>query len=61
MILFKNSEGFLTAERLDEIFNPGRQKEIDIEFWDQVIKEFDQSGNGMVLSYFDRLFIFTSS
>jgi len=41
-----NSEGFLTAERLDEIFNPGKQKDINIEFWDEVIKEFDQSGNG---------------
>jgi len=45
-LLDKNGEGFLTADKLEEMFNPGKQRDIDSEFWNEIISEFDQSGDG---------------
>ena len=46
--IIKNGDGFLTAENLEEMFNPGKQNNIDSEFWNEIISEFDQSGDGKV-------------
>jgi len=47
-LLDKNGDGFLTADKLEEMFNPGKQRDIDSEFWNEIIREFDQSGDGML-------------
>lgn len=40
----QNGEGYLTADKLEEMFNPGRQRDIDSKFWKDVIHEFNQTG-----------------
>ena len=38
------------------MFNPGKQRDVHSDFWNEVISEFDQSGDGKVLSLFLSLF-----
>jgi len=42
----KDGNGFLDADELKEIFNPGNQREIDDNVWVELIKEVDDNGDG---------------
>jgi len=44
----KDGNGYLTADELKEVFNPGNAKEIDANVWDDLIKEVDQNGDGKI-------------
>jgi calcium-dependent protein kinase len=44
----KDGNGYLTADELREIFNPGNAKEIDERVWSDLIKEVDQNGDGKI-------------
>jgi len=44
----KDGNGYLTADELREIFNPGNTKEIDDNVWNDLIKEVDQNGDGKI-------------
>jgi len=46
----KDGNGYLTADELKEIFNPGNQREIDDNVWVELIREVDTNGDGK-LSY----------
>jgi len=36
-LIRQNGEGFITAEKLEGMFNPGRQRDIDSKFWKEII------------------------
>jgi len=44
----KDGNGYLTADELREIFNPGNAKDIDEKVWAELIKEVDQNGDGQI-------------
>jgi len=44
----KDGNGYLTADELKEIFNPGNAKEIDEKVWTDLINEVDQNGDGKI-------------
>ncbi len=44
----QDGNGYLTADELKEIFNPGNAKEIDDKVWTDLINEVDQNGDGKV-------------
>ena len=44
----QDGNGYLTADELKEIFNPGNQRDIDDNVWVELIKEVDQNGDGRV-------------
>jgi len=44
----KDGDGYLTSDELQEVFNPGKQKDIDDQVWKDLIKEFDQNGDGKI-------------
>jgi len=44
----KDGNGYLTADELQEIFNPGNQKAIDENVWKELISEVDENGDGKV-------------
>jgi len=44
----KDGNGYLTADELKEIFNPGNVKEIDDKVWTDLINEVDQNGDGKI-------------
>ena len=47
----KDGNGYLSANELAEIFNPGNQRDVDNQVWTELIKEFDQNGDGEVNYY----------
>ncbi len=47
----KDGNGFLTADELKEVFNPGNTKDIDDGVWLELIKEVDQNGDNKVPFY----------
>jgi len=44
----KDGNGYLTADELQEIFNPGNAKEIEENVWVELIKEVDENGDGKI-------------
>mmetsp|Transcript_20714 Transcript_20714/g.18120 ORF Transcript_20714/g.18120 Transcript_20714/m.18120 type:complete len:120 (-) Transcript_20714:658-1017(-) len=44
----KDGNGFIDAEELAMIFNPGNQKEISSSVWEELIKEVDLNGDGKI-------------
>jgi len=44
----KDGDGYLTADELEEVFNPGRQKDVSAQVWHDLIREFDQNGDGKI-------------
>lgn len=47
-IFDQDGNGYLTADELREIFNPGNAKNIDDEVWSQWIREVDDNSDGRV-------------
>ena len=42
----------MTADELEEIFNPDGNMEVDEKVWMDLINEVDQNGDGKVIFYF---------
>lgn len=43
-----DGNGFLTADELRDIFNPGNAKDVDEKVWSELIQEVDQNGDGKI-------------
>ena len=50
-IFDQDGNGYLTADELREIFNPGNSKNVDDDVWNQWIREVDDNSDGRVFIF----------
>ncbi len=49
-LFFQDGNGYLTADELKEVFNPGNHTEVDEKVWKDLIHEVDQNGDDKVIN-----------